>query len=143
MQSTGQTSTQAVSFVPNHCWEYTEAIKNLLCANSRTAPLRLNNTTGKNSLYHASARSDKQLEELYSVGMSFSTRRGADRIGREGMSMRIQAGFAVLCLLAAATALAVPQASKTAAARDPKLIDVQAYQKLLEQYHDKPLLVRF
>jgi thiol-disulfide isomerase/thioredoxin len=59
------------------------------------------------------------------------------------MTMRIHAGFTVLCLLAAATALAAPQASKTTAPRDPKLIDVQAYQKLLEQYHGKPLLVTF
>jgi len=59
------------------------------------------------------------------------------------MTMRIQTGFAVLCLLAAATALSAPQAPKTAALRDPELIDVQAYQKLLEQYHGKPLLVTF
>jgi thiol-disulfide isomerase/thioredoxin len=57
--------------------------------------------------------------------------------------MRIQTGFAVLGLLAAATALAAPQASKTATPRDPELIDVQAYQKLLERYHGKPLLVTF
>ena len=46
-------------------------------------------------------------------------------------------------MLGAATALAAPQASKTTAPRDPKLIDVQAYQKLLEQYHGKTLLVTF
>jgi thiol-disulfide isomerase/thioredoxin len=59
------------------------------------------------------------------------------------MTMRIQSGLVVLCLLAAATAMAAPQASKTAALRDPELIDVQAYQKLLEQYQGKPLLVTF
>jgi thiol-disulfide isomerase/thioredoxin len=57
--------------------------------------------------------------------------------------MRIQTGFAVLCLLAAATALSAPRAPKTAALRDPELIDVQAYQKLLEKYHGKTLLVTF
>src|SRR5467141_1078025 len=106
-------------------------------------PIRRNSTTGKNSLYHAAARSDKRLEELYAVGRSFSTGGGADRMRAEGMTMRIQTGFAILCLLAAATALSAPQASKTAALRDPELIDAQAYQKLLGQYHGKPLLVTF
>jgi thiol-disulfide isomerase/thioredoxin len=57
--------------------------------------------------------------------------------------MRIRTGFVVFCLLAAATALAAPQAPKTAAPRDPEMIDLQGYQKLLEQYHGKPLLVNF
>jgi len=57
--------------------------------------------------------------------------------------MRIQTGFVVLGLLAAAAAVAAPQASKTAAPRDPELIDAQAYQKLLEQNRGKPLLVNF
>src|SRR2546429_1978790 len=39
------------------------------------------------------------------------------------------------------SAVAAPQASKTAAPRDPELIDAQAYQKLLEQNRGKPLLV--
>ncbi len=57
--------------------------------------------------------------------------------------MRIQTGIVVLGLLAAAAAVAAPQASKTAAHRDPELIDKQDYQKLLEQYRGKPLLVTF
>jgi len=57
--------------------------------------------------------------------------------------MRIRTSFVVLCLLAAAAALAAPQAPKTAAPRDPEMIDLQAYQKLVEQYHGKPLLVNF
>jgi thiol-disulfide isomerase/thioredoxin len=57
--------------------------------------------------------------------------------------MRIQTGIVVLGLLAAAAAVAAPQASKPAAHRDPELIDKQDYQKLLEQYHGKPLLVTF
>jgi len=57
--------------------------------------------------------------------------------------MRIQTGIVVLGLLAAATVVAAPQASQTAAPRDPELIDAQAYQKLLEQNRGKPLLVNF
>ena len=57
--------------------------------------------------------------------------------------MRIQTCYLSLVLLAAATAIAAPQASKTAAPRDPKMIDAQAYQKLVEKYHGEPLLVTF
>ena len=102
-----------------------------------------NSTTGKKSLYHAAARRDKQLKELYAVGRGFSTGRGADRMREEGMTMRIRTRLVVLVLLAAATAVAAPQAAKTAAPHDPEMIDLQAYQKLLEQYHGKPLLVNF
>ena len=59
------------------------------------------------------------------------------------MTMRMQICFVALVLLAAATAAALPQASKTAAPRDPEMIDAQAYQKLIEHYHGKPLLVNF
>src|SRR5256886_16257094 len=61
----------------------------------------------------------------------------------EGRTMRIQTCYLSLVLLAAATAIAAPQASKTAAPRDPKMIDAQAYQKLVEKYHGEPLLVTF
>ena len=57
--------------------------------------------------------------------------------------MRIQTWLAALVLLVAATALAAPHAKKTAAPRDPEMIDAQAYQKLLERYRGKPLLVNF
>src|SRR2546430_10003831 len=60
-----------------------------------------------------------------------------------GRTMRIQTGIVVLGLLTAATVVAAPQASQTAAPRDPELIDAQAYQKLLEQNRGKPLLVNF
>src|SRR5260370_14475992 len=63
-------------------------------------------------------------------------------MGGEGRTMRIQTGFVALVMLAAAV-VAAPQAPKTAAPRDPELIDKQDYQKLLEQYHGKPLLVTF
>jgi len=46
-------------------------------------------------------------------------------------------------MLAAMTAFAGPQAPKSAATRDPELIDAQGYQKLVEQYRGKPLLVNF
>jgi thiol-disulfide isomerase/thioredoxin len=45
--------------------------------------------------------------------------------------------------MAAATGLAAPQAPKSAAPRDPEMIDLQAYQKLVEQFRGKPLLVNF
>src|SRR6202790_2725748 len=64
-------------------------------------------------------------------------------MGGEGRTMRIQTGFVVLGLLAAATAVAAAQASKTTTPRDPELIDKQDYQKLLQQYKGKPLLVTF
>jgi len=39
--------------------------------------------------------------------------------------MRIRTGFVVFCLLAGATALAAPQAPKTARSPDPEMIDLQ------------------
>ncbi|HEV1994322.1 MAG TPA: TlpA disulfide reductase family protein [Candidatus Acidoferrum sp.] len=57
--------------------------------------------------------------------------------------MRIRTCLVSLALLGAATAMAAPQASKTAAPRDPEIIDAQGYQKLLERYRGKPLLVNF
>src|SRR5438309_8823252 len=75
--------------------------------------------------------------------MSFSTGAGADRMRAEGMTMRTEAGLLSLVLLAVGTALAAPQAPRTTASRDPALIDVEAYQKLLAEYHGKPLLVTF
>ncbi len=57
--------------------------------------------------------------------------------------MRIRTCFVVLVLLAAATTVAAPQAAKTAAVDDPGMIDAQAYQKLLEKYRGKPVLVNF
>ena len=57
--------------------------------------------------------------------------------------MRNGTVLAVFAMLAATTALAGPQGPKTAAPRDPELIDAQAYQNLVEQYRGKPLLVNF
>ena len=56
--------------------------------------------------------------------------------------MRLRNGLAILCLLAGASALAAPQTPKKAP-RDPELIDGQGYQKLVQQYKGKPLLVNF
>jgi len=57
--------------------------------------------------------------------------------------MKLRNGLAVLCFLAAASALAAPQTVKKAVPRDPELIDGQGYQKLVQQYRGKPLLVNF
>jgi thiol-disulfide isomerase/thioredoxin len=57
--------------------------------------------------------------------------------------MRTRTGLVVLILLAAATAVAAPQATKRSAPRDPQMIDAQAYQKLVEQYRGKALIVNF
>lgn len=53
--------------------------------------------------------------------------------------MEKRMGLAGLLLLAI-SALAAPQAK---APQDPELIDIQGYQKLLEKYRGKPLLVTF
>jgi len=59
------------------------------------------------------------------------------------MTMRTRTVFVALLLVAAATALAAAQTPKVTAPRDPAIIDVQGYQKLLDQYRGKPLLVTF
>ena len=62
----------------------------------------------------------------------------------EGMTMRIRSCIVFLVLLGAAAGIAAPQVSKRSAVRkDPEIIDAQGYQKLLEQYRGKPLIVNF
>jgi thiol-disulfide isomerase/thioredoxin len=64
----------------------------------------------------------------------------------KNMMIRRMAGVALLfCLSGVALAIAVgaPQASKGPTRRDPKIIDAQGYQELVEQYRGKPLLVTF
>lgn len=56
--------------------------------------------------------------------------------------MRNRTGLVLLFLVAAAGVVARPQAPK-AAPRDPEMIDAQGYQKLIERYHGKPLVVTF
>jgi thiol-disulfide isomerase/thioredoxin len=54
--------------------------------------------------------------------------------------MRTRTAFVVLAFLTAATALAAPQAAPP---RDPALIDAQGYQKLVDQYRGKPVVITF
>jgi thiol-disulfide isomerase/thioredoxin len=58
----------------------------------------------------------------------------------EGMLMRIRTVFVALAFFVAASTLAAPQ---TPAPHDPKLIDAQGYQNLVEQYRGKPVLITF
>jgi thiol-disulfide isomerase/thioredoxin len=51
-------------------------------------------------------------------------------------------GVALLIFLSVA-APGLAQEHKVAAARDPEIIDAQGYQKILDQYRGKPLLVTF
>lgn len=57
--------------------------------------------------------------------------------------MRTRTWLIFFALTATAAALAAPQASKTAALRDPEMIDAQGFQKLLDQNRGKALLVNF
>jgi thiol-disulfide isomerase/thioredoxin len=60
--------------------------------------------------------------------------------------MTLRSGFVLLCFLAGVAVLAgprAPQAPKTAVPRDPELIDAQGYEKLVQQYRGKALLVTF
>src|ERR1700674_3110983 len=64
----------------------------------------------------------------------------------KNIMIRRIAGVALLfCLSGAALTISVaaPQASKRQTAQDPKIIDAQGYQELVEQYRGKPLLVTF
>jgi thiol-disulfide isomerase/thioredoxin len=58
----------------------------------------------------------------------------------EGKPMRIGTTFVLVVFLAAAAVMAAPQSR---APRDPQLIDAQGYQKLLEQYRGKRVLMTF
>ena len=61
------------------------------------------------------------------------------------MIRRIASVGLLFCLSGVALAIAAgaPQASKGPTHRDPKIIDAQGYQELVEQYRGKPLLVTF
>src|SRR5258707_854107 len=72
--------------------------------------------------------------------MRFSTWRERFRMNGRGKKMRIRTVLVALATFIFAAAIASPQAS---APRDPAIIDAQGYQKLLEQYKGKPLLVTF
>ena len=55
--------------------------------------------------------------------------------------MRTRTVFVAVLLFAAAAVIAAPQ--KPAAPPDPKLIDAQGYQKLVQEYKGKPVLMTF
>jgi thiol-disulfide isomerase/thioredoxin len=58
--------------------------------------------------------------------------------------MRIRIGVAALLLAAVSDiGFSVAGAPQTHAPRDPQIIDVQGYQKLVRQYRGKPLLINF
>ena len=60
--------------------------------------------------------------------------------------MTLRCAFVLLCFLAGVGVLAAPgapQGAKTATQRDPELIDTQGYEKLVQQYRGKALLVTF
>jgi thiol-disulfide isomerase/thioredoxin len=59
---------------------------------------------------------------------------------RKDFQMRIRTTFVAFLLLAATSAIAAQQAKTP---RDPEVIDAQGYQKILEQYRGKSLLVTF
>jgi thiol-disulfide isomerase/thioredoxin len=58
----------------------------------------------------------------------------------EGTSMKSRTLITAFLLLAAVTTLAAPQAG---APRDPQMIDIQGFQKMLQQNRGKTLLVNF
>lgn len=60
--------------------------------------------------------------------------------------MTLRNGFVLLCFLAGVgvlTAPGAPQARRTGPPRDPELIDTQGYEKLVQQYRGKALVVTF
>lgn len=57
--------------------------------------------------------------------------------------MRTRTFLTGLILLVAGSAPAAPQLPKTATLHDPVVIDAQGYQKLLDQYHGKAVLITF
>src|SRR5579872_284457 len=54
--------------------------------------------------------------------------------------MKLRSAIFMLAACAAVAAIALPQSP---APGDPPLIDAQGYQKVIEKYHGKPLLVNF
>jgi thiol-disulfide isomerase/thioredoxin len=63
---------------------------------------------------------------------------------KEGTQMRSRIAVAALLLgTVAAIGVSVAGAPQAQAPRDPRIIDVQGYQKLMLQYRGKPLLINF
>ncbi len=61
----------------------------------------------------------------------------------EGMTMRTRSCIVFLVLLGAAGIGAPPASQRSVVRKDPEIIDAQGYQKLLEQYRGKPVIVNF
>ena len=57
--------------------------------------------------------------------------------------MNLRAAWVLLCLLVGTAGVAAPQAPRVAPPHDPELIDSKGYEKLVQQYRGKPLLVNF
>src|ERR1051325_7374112 len=140
MQSTGQTSTHAVSLVPMHGSAITYAIQRLLLATADRWPSTLKWFDPREFFISRPITSNKQLKKLYAGAYAFSTVSRRSKIEKEGKRMRMRTAFVVVVLMAAAAVMAAPQ---TKAPGDPQLIDAQGYQKLLSQYRGKPVLMTF
>jgi thiol-disulfide isomerase/thioredoxin len=91
-------------------------------------------------LYHAHAAGNKKQNSFYCARRGFSTAAQEARMVGEGTSMKIRISIAAVMLLGAGITVAAAQAR---APRDPELIDLQGFQKILEQYRGKALLVNF
>jgi thiol-disulfide isomerase/thioredoxin len=91
-------------------------------------------------LYHAHAAGNKKQDSFYCARRGFSTVAHEARMAGVGISMKIQVGIAAVTLLAAVATFGAPQAK---APRDPEMIDIQGFQKLIEQNRGKALLVNF
>src|SRR5260370_7950469 len=77
-------------------------------------------------------------------GIGLSNWGAGDKMMKEGTQMGIGIGVAELLVGAvAAVRVSVAGAPQTQAPRDPQIIDVQGYQKLVRQYRGKPLLINF
>jgi thiol-disulfide isomerase/thioredoxin len=61
----------------------------------------------------------------------------------EGTLMRIRTAVVAFLLVGGAITGAARQAPRGKAAQDPQIIDVRGYQKLVQQYRGKPLLINF
>ncbi|HLZ93465.1 MAG TPA: TlpA disulfide reductase family protein [Candidatus Acidoferrum sp.] len=57
--------------------------------------------------------------------------------------MRTRAVITGFLIAAATLSLAMPGVSQSRAPRDPQVIDAQGYQKVVQQYHGKPLVMTF
>ena len=62
---------------------------------------------------------------------------------REGKTMKIRSAVSLLLLVAAGAAMAAVATPQTRTSHDPELIDAQGFQKILEHYRGKALVVNF